>query len=188
MVGVAAAVVTLPSSSFRDMRLMLEAEQAAAQQAQQAQRGGSCDPGRGCAAAAEDEAWKDELAAVTKAGYDAILSAPWYLNLGCYATQDWQKYYAADPHDFQGSMEQKDHVLGGAACAWGEYIDAVNSVNRVWPRAAAVAERLWSPADVTDVADAAARLADVRCRMLSRGIAAQSMGPGFCPGELTTRM
>lgn len=25
--------------------------------------------------------------AVTKAGYDAILSAPWYLNLGCYATQ-----------------------------------------------------------------------------------------------------
>lgn len=79
-------------------------------------------------------------------------------------------------------------MLGGAACAWGEYIDAVNSVNRVWPRAAAVAERLWSPADVTDVQDAAVRLADVRCRMLSRGIAAQSMGPGFCPGELTTRM
>lgn len=58
---------------------------------------------------------------------------------------------------------------------------------RCRPRAAAVAERLWSK-DATDVDAAAERLADLRCRMLSRGIAAQSMGPGFCPGELTTRM
>ena len=65
---------------------------------------------------------------------------------------------------------------------------AVNSINRVWPRAAAVAERLWSPKEAADADAAAARLADLRCRMLSRGIAAQSMGPGFCPGELTTRM
>ena len=79
-------------------------------------------------------------------------------------------------------------MLGGEACAWGEYIDAVNAINRVWPRAAAVAERLWSPRDATDVEDATARLADLRCRMLARGIAAQSMGPGFCPGELTTRV
>lgn len=34
------------------------------------------------------------LQAVTGAGYDAILSAPWYLNLGCYASDDWKKYYA----------------------------------------------------------------------------------------------
>lgn len=79
-------------------------------------------------------------------------------------------------------------MLGGTAAAWGEFIDAVNSVNRVWPRTAAVAERLWSPKDANDVQEAAARLADLRCRMLSRGIAAQSMGPGFCPGELCTRM
>ena len=79
-------------------------------------------------------------------------------------------------------------MLGGCAAAWGEFIDAVNAVNRVWPRAAAVAERLWSPAARADPADAADRLADLRCRMLSRGIAAQSMGPGFCPGELTTRL
>ncbi|KAI7841169.1 hypothetical protein COHA_005135 [Chlorella ohadii] len=136
---------------------------------------------------AEQEAWKAELQAVTGDGYDAILSAPWYLNLGCYATDDWKKYYAVDPTDFPGTTEQKDRVLGGTACAWGEYIDAVNSINRIWPRAAAVAERLWSK-DATDVDTAADRLADLRCRMLSRGIAAQSMGPGFCPGELTTRM
>jgi len=34
--------------------------------------------------------------AVTGDGYDAILSAPWYLNLGCYATDDWKKYYAGE--------------------------------------------------------------------------------------------
>ncbi|EFN52781.1 hypothetical protein CHLNCDRAFT_58755 [Chlorella variabilis] len=150
---------------------------------------GRCDPGFGCEnAAGDDDAWKAELQAVTGHGYDAILSAPWYLNLGSYAGQEWQRYYAVDPTDFQGTTEQKDRVLGGTACAWGEFIDAVNSVNRVWPRAAAVSERLWSPADATNVDEAAARLADLRCRMLSRGIAAQSTGPGFCPGELTTRM
>ena len=63
--------------------------------------------GSGCgAAAAGDEAWKSELQAVTKQGYDAILSAPWYLNLGSYAGQDWQQYYAVDPHDFKGTQEQ----------------------------------------------------------------------------------
>jgi len=46
------------------------------------------------------------LQAITQRGYDVILSAPWYLNLGCYATQDWQDYYAADPHDFKGTVEQ----------------------------------------------------------------------------------
>ena len=29
-----------------------------------------------------------------------------YLNLGGYATEDWQQYYAVDPHDFQGTTEQ----------------------------------------------------------------------------------
>lgn len=181
--GTAIAAAAAEGGSRMDQRRRL----AAAQAAQQGLHGG-CGSGQGCQADAGDDAWKEELQRITKAGYDVILSAPWYLNLGCYASQDWRQYYAADPHDWAGSTEQKDHVLGGEACAWGEFIDAVNSINRVWPRAAAVAERLWSPPDATNADEAAARLADVRCRMLSRGIAAQSMGPGFCPGELTTRM
>ena len=48
----------------------------------------------------------------------------------------------------QGSRAQKELVIGGEAAMWGEYTDAANALAKTWPDAAAVAERLWSPADV----------------------------------------
>ena len=44
---------------------------------------------------------KEELAKVTKAGYNVVLSSCWYLNYISYGT-DWPKYYNCDPHDFDG--------------------------------------------------------------------------------------
>jgi len=50
------------------------------------------------------------------------------------------------------------NILGGEAAQWTELADNNNIDGRIWPRAAAIAERLWSPASVTDVDDMYRRL------------------------------
>jgi len=49
---------------------------------------------------------------------------------------------------------------------WGEYVDGVNLMSRTWPRAAVVAERLWSSASARDLESMKERLEEHRCRML----------------------
>ena len=46
-------------------------------------------------------------------GYRALLSAPWYLNLGGFAEEAWTKYYAVEPLAFDGDEAQKELVIGG---------------------------------------------------------------------------
>ena len=57
--------------------------------------------------------------------------------------------------------------------------------SRLWPRASAVAERLWSNPKATKNADEAwPRLHEHRCRMVARGFRAQPInGPSFCHNE-----
>ncbi|XP_075753666.1 beta-hexosaminidase subunit alpha isoform X1 [Pelodiscus sinensis] len=127
-------------------------------------------------------AYQQEMARVTKAGYRALLSAPWYLNRISYG-QDWQAAYEVEPLAFEGSPEQRALVIGGEACMWGEYVDVTNLTPRLWPRAGAVAERLWSNETVRDLQDAYARLAGFRCTLLRRGVQAQPLFTGFCDVE-----
>ena len=130
--------------------------------------------------------FKDEMAKVTKKGYSTLLSSCWYLDIISYGP-DWINYYKCDPHDFEGSEEQKSLVIGGESAVWvnkkivrskkkklikhlflfqGEFIDGSNVIQRSWPRSSAVAERLWSSQNVTDVEDATVRLENMRCRMI----------------------
>ncbi|XP_015593714.1 beta-hexosaminidase subunit alpha [Cephus cinctus] len=122
--------------------------------------------------------WKTELSKITAAGHPVLLSACWYLDHTAEGG-DWKKFYVCDPMDFPGFNTSR-LMLGGEACMWGEFVDKNNIHPRIWPRASAAAERLWSEfAD--DLDTAARRLEEHACRMNRRGIPAQPPnGSGFC--------
>ena len=108
------------------------------------------------------QSWRgqESLAEAATKGYRGILSAGYYLDHGRPAAY----HYAIDPLGgpaAQLTPEQAARVLGGEACMWAELVDAETVDSRVWPRAAAIAERLWSPKEITDVDSMYARLETV---------------------------
>jgi hexosaminidase len=96
------------------------------------------------------------LAEAARLGYDGILSNGYYLDLLHPASE----HYLVDPLPADSTLtpEQRAHVLGGEACMWSEFVTPETIDSRLWPRGAAVAERLWSAADVRDVDDMYRRL------------------------------
>jgi hexosaminidase len=105
------------------------------------------------------QSWRgqESLATAAQQGYSGILSFGYYLDLMWPAS----RHYAVEPMSGAASSlspEQKGRILGGEACMWGEWLSPENIDAHIWPRAAAIAERLWSPQDVTDVASMYARL------------------------------
>ncbi|MGB6834850.1 MAG: family 20 glycosylhydrolase [Candidatus Acidiferrum sp.] len=105
------------------------------------------------------QSWRgpDALAAAAKLGFRGILSNGYYLDLGWPAG----RHYAVDPLSGAAAnlaAEEKARILGGESCMWSEYVDAENIDSRIWPRNAAIAERLWSPQEVTDSASMYTRM------------------------------
>lgn len=62
---------------------------------------------------------------------------------------------------------------------WGEYVDDNNVLTRVWPRAAAAAERLWTNPD-TSSSQAQYRFYLHRERLIDRGVNCDGITPRFC--------
>ncbi len=110
----------------------------------------------------------EALAEAAKKGYDGILSNGFYIDLIHPAAQ----HYTPDPLPANSTLtpEQAKHVLGGEATMWAEWVTPETIDSRIWPRAAAVAERLWSPQSVTDVADMYRRLGIISLQLEELGL------------------
>ena len=112
------------------------------------------------------QSWRGQasLAAAAKQGYRGLLSNGYYLDLGWSAA----RHYASDPLSGDAanlSTEEKQRILGGESTMWVEYVSPENIDSRIWPRNAAIAERLWSPAEVRDVASMYPRLDFISARL-----------------------
>jgi hexosaminidase len=98
------------------------------------------------------QSWRgpDSLAQAAKQGYRGLLSSGYYVDLMWSA----ERHYATDPLSGAATRltpEEQTRILGGEACMWAEYVSPENIDSRIWPRTAAIAERLWSPQEVRDV-------------------------------------
>jgi hexosaminidase len=96
----------------------------------------------------------------------------------------WNRVYS---YDMRANLTQTEAglILGGECAMWGELADHSNFEGKIWPRASAVAERLWSGYETPSgenitSADAILRLLPWRDRMVLRGIMASPLNQGFC--------
>ncbi|KAK4883774.1 hypothetical protein RN001_000045 [Aquatica leii] len=130
-------------------------------------------------------------------GYRLILSHvdAWYLDCGfgrwremgeaaCDPYRTWQSVYMHRPWQILGT--NRHNILGGEACLWSEQVDLDSVEARLWPRAAAFAERVWNDppfdayAAVGVAEDVYTRLNTQRDRLISRGLVAEAMWPQWC--------
>jgi hexosaminidase len=117
------------------------------------------------------QSWRGQssLAAAAKQGYRGLLSNGYYLDAMWTAAH----HYSVDPLSGDAanlSADEKSRILGGEACAWAEYITPANIDSRLWPRTAAIAERLWSPAETQNVDSMYRRLSALNWRLEWLGI------------------
>lgn len=124
------------------------------------------------------ESWRDSaaLGRVARLGFQGILANGYYVDL-CHSAAE---YYLSDPlppREPSGpalTPRERSRVLGGEASMWGEWVTPETIDSRIWPATAAIAERLWSPAQVRDVPDMYRRLAIMSAALTRLGLRHES--------------
>ncbi len=90
------------------------------------------------------QSWRgrESLVQGAKQGHRVILSAGYYIDL----CQPAEYHYKNDPlpADMELTEEESKYILGGEATMWSELVSPETIDSRIWPRTAAIAERLWS--------------------------------------------
>ncbi|XP_047112583.1 chitooligosaccharidolytic beta-N-acetylglucosaminidase-like [Schistocerca piceifrons] len=112
-------------------------------------------------------------------GYRLVVATKdaWYLDHGFWGSTRYHDWKAVYSNRLPGSMAQG--VLGGEVASWGELVDDQSLDARVWPRAAALAERLWSNPG-TSAREAEPRLHAHRARLVAAGVRAEALAPRYC--------
>ena len=156
------------------------------------------------------QAWRGMNArdAALDAGFDCLVSAPYYLDLFYPA----DVHYAFDPVDDHAAAEaamresprlahvrqgiewmadfakmpklpqrKRGNVLGGEACMWGELVAEDLLGTRVWSRMPAIAERFWGTADAGDPLP---RLTATRRTLAALGILPEDDAAAGAPAAL----
>lgn len=92
----------------------------------------------------------------------------------------WQKIYNNRMEAVAGKYVGQ--VLGGEAALWSEQVDELTLDARLWPRASAMAERLWTnPA--TEWKTAETRMLTHREELVRNGVGAETLQPEWCVGN-----
>ena len=117
------------------------------------------------------QSWRgsESLAAAARNGYRGVLSSGYYIDLN----QSAAEHYLVDPLAASAAAltpEQKARILGGEATMWTDIVSHENMDNRVWPRTAAIAERLWSPQQIQDVDSMYERLSIISQKLSYYGL------------------
>jgi hexosaminidase len=112
------------------------------------------------------QSWRGQasLAQAARRGYRGILSNGYYIDLNEPASQ----HYAVDPLEGETgklSVEEQKNILGGEATMWSEFATPEIISGKIWPRTAAIAERLWSPQETKNVDSMYRRLAIVSAKL-----------------------
>ncbi|GLG93839.1 Chitooligosaccharidolytic beta-N-acetylglucosaminidase [Gryllus bimaculatus] len=114
-------------------------------------------------------------------GYRIILTHKdaWYLDHGFWGHTSYYRWKTAYNARMPTVGRTSNQLLGGETAMWGELVDEQTLDGRVWPRAAAAAERLWSDPE-TDADAAEPRLLQMRERLVRRGVRAAAVTPEWC--------
>jgi hexosaminidase len=116
----------------------------------------------------EGTAAGQSLVTAAKGGYKTVLSNGYYIDL-MYSVED---HYTVDPMP-KGVVlteEEKARILGGEATMWTELATPATIDSRIWPRTAAIAERLWSNENITDIVSLRKRLNVISFRLEELGL------------------
>jgi hexosaminidase len=130
------------------------------------------------------QSWRGQksLAEAAQKGYEGLLSNGYYLDLMFPASA----HYVVDPLKGETAAltpEQQKRILGGEGAMWQELATPENLDVKLWPRLAVIAERLWSPEAVIDVASMYQR-----SEVISRWLEFQGLGHRTIPRRMRERL